>query len=217
MASFMENLWQSVFTPGPTPTLLIAANASFGGLQVLLFALFFMTYSYHFVALSIICGGVWWGINWFAAELYKAQAAEEEAAKIRKRRKEREQSGKGGAETSGGEGGDEHEGEGETESATGEEGEDGTETETEAEKNKGQQLPKMSQVHIRGGPDKIKGVMESARLAREGDSGATGSSLESPSGGSGLLKKRSEGETSSAELSSVGTDSEWEKVSETGK
>ena len=81
MADFMTNLWESIFTPGPTPTLLIAANASFGALQIVLLMLFFMTYSAHFVALSVICAGVWWGINWFAAELRKAQLAEEEATK----------------------------------------------------------------------------------------------------------------------------------------
>jgi hypothetical protein len=214
MADFMTRLWESVFTPGPTPTLLIAANASFGALQFLLLALFFATWSYHFVALSVICGGVWWGINWFAAELQKAQAAEEEAAKIRKRRRDREESGKGGAETSGGEGGDEHDAL--EDSVTGEEGdEDGTETETEVGGQR--KLPKMSQVHIRGGPGKIQAVLESAGLAKEGDSGATGSSLEAPSDSAGLLNRRSEGETSSADLSSVGTDSEWEKISETDK
>jgi ER protein Pkr1 len=213
MADFMTKLWESVFTPGPTPTLLIAANASFGTLQVLLLALFFATWSYHFVALSVICAGTWWGINWFAAELQKAQAAEEEAAKIRKRRRDREGSGKGGAETSGGEGGDEHDAL--EDSATGEEGEDGTETETEVGGQR--KLPKMSQVHIRGGPGKIQAVLESAKAAREGDSGATGSNLGAPSDSSGLMKRRSEGETSSADLSSVGTDSEWEKVSETEK
>jgi hypothetical protein len=213
MAEFMTKLWESVFTPGPTPTLLIAANASFGTLQALLFALFLATWSYHFVALSVICGGTWWGINWFAAELAKAQAAEEEAAKIRKRRRDREESGKGGAETSGGEGGDEHDAL--EDSITGEEGEDGTETETEVGEER--KLPKMGQMNIRGGPGKIQAVMESARVAREGNTAATGSGLEAPSDSSGLLKRKSEGETSSADLSSVGTDSEWEKISETDK
>jgi len=212
MADFMTKLWESVFTPGPTPTLLIAANASFGTLQVLLAALFFATWSYHFVALSVICGGTWWGINWFAAELQKAQAAEEEAAKIRKRRRDRDESGKGGAETSGGEGGDEHDAL--EDGVTGEEGEDGTETETEVGGQRN--LPKLGQVHIRGGPGKIQAVMESAKVVREGDSGASGTGLETPSD-AGLLKRRGEGETSSADISSVGTDSEWEKVSETEK
>jgi len=217
MASFMTDLWESIFTPGPTPTLLIAANASFAALQAVLFGLFFATYSAHFIALSVICAGVWWGINWFAVELRKAQAAEEEAAKIRKKRREEKEAGKGGAETSGGEGGDEHDGDGEGESLAGEEGEDGTETETEVEGQPRRKLPTMAQVNIRGGPQKAMAVLESARLAREGDSGATGSSLETPSSQPGLLKRKSDGEGSSADLSSVGTDSEWEKISETDK
>jgi hypothetical protein len=197
MATFMTELWESIFTPGPTPTLLIAANASFGALQVVLAGLFIATYSAHFIALSVICAGVWWGINWFAVELRKAQAAEEEAARIRKARAEKE-SGKRGAETSGGEAGSEGE---------------GTETETEA--GDSTHLPTMGQVHIRGGPGKIKAVMESARLAREGDS-ASGTGLEPPAAQPGLTKRKSEGESSTADLSSVGTDSEWEKVSEGG-
>ena len=54
MASFMTSLWESIFTPGPTPTLLIATNASFGALQLLLLVLLFSYASQsHFVVLSI--------------------------------------------------------------------------------------------------------------------------------------------------------------------
>jgi len=81
MASFIENLWNSIFTPGPTPTLLIATNATFAALQVLLFVLLVATYSIHFVILSVLSGGLWWSINWFAAELNSAKAKEEEAKK----------------------------------------------------------------------------------------------------------------------------------------
>ncbi|KAH7376018.1 ER protein Pkr1-domain-containing protein [Plectosphaerella cucumerina] len=78
MASFLENLWASVFTPGPTPTLLRAANASFGALQVVLFILLIATYSIHFVILSLLSGALWYAINWFAAELNIAKAQQEE-------------------------------------------------------------------------------------------------------------------------------------------
>jgi hypothetical protein len=77
MASFVEDLWSSIFTPGPTPTLLIATNVSFAALQFIFFALLFATYSLHFVALSIISGGLWYSINWFAAEVRLAQQAQE--------------------------------------------------------------------------------------------------------------------------------------------
>ncbi|KAJ5779094.1 hypothetical protein N7457_006814 [Penicillium paradoxum] len=77
MASFMEDLWSSIFTPGPTPTLLIATNVTFAALQLIFFALLLATYSLHFVALSVISGGLWYAINWFAAEVRLAQQAQE--------------------------------------------------------------------------------------------------------------------------------------------
>lgn len=73
MASFVADLWESIFTPGPTPVLLQAANASFAALQVLLLILLYATYSIHFIILSVLCGGLWWAINWFAAELAAAK------------------------------------------------------------------------------------------------------------------------------------------------
>lgn len=79
--AFLAELWESIFTPGPSPVLLKAANATFTTLQVLLFVLFLATHSLHFVALSFICGGLWWAINWFAAEMAVAErqrAAERE-------------------------------------------------------------------------------------------------------------------------------------------
>src|SRR6266511_4586715 len=84
MTSFIENLWQSIFTPGPTPTLLLATNIAFAALQLLLLGLLVATYSIHFVVLSLLCAGLWWSINWFSAELAreaaKAKVAEEKTA-----------------------------------------------------------------------------------------------------------------------------------------
>ncbi|TLD22728.1 hypothetical protein PspLS_07396 [Pyricularia sp. CBS 133598] len=77
MADFIKDLWESIFTPGPTPSLLIATNASFAALQVVLFALLVATYSIHFVVLSGLCGGLWWAINWFAREVKEAQRLEQ--------------------------------------------------------------------------------------------------------------------------------------------
>ncbi|KAL5000352.1 ER protein Pkr1-domain-containing protein [Aspergillus recurvatus] len=74
MASFVEDLWSSIFTAGPTPTLLLATNATFAALQTLLFILLLATYSIHFVILSILSGALWYSINWFAQELNQAQA-----------------------------------------------------------------------------------------------------------------------------------------------
>lgn len=81
MATFVENLWESIFTPGATPTLLIATNVSFGALQLVLLALLVATQSIHFVILSAISGGLWWAINWFARELKIHQQQEDEKAR----------------------------------------------------------------------------------------------------------------------------------------
>lgn len=78
MASFIEELWSSVFTPGPTPTLLVATNVSFAALQLVLFLLLVATYSIHFVVLSFLSGALWWSINWFAKEVRQEQARQEE-------------------------------------------------------------------------------------------------------------------------------------------
>lgn len=98
MATFLENLWESIFTAGPTPTLLVATNATFAALQVLLFILLIATYSVHFVILSGLTAGLWWAINWFANEIRAAQAKEEEAKRIREARKDKEKKGTSGSE-----------------------------------------------------------------------------------------------------------------------
>lgn len=74
MSSFFVELWESIFTPGPTPVLLQAANYTFATLQLLLLVLLLSTYSIHFVVLSVLSGGLWWSINWFAKELEAAKA-----------------------------------------------------------------------------------------------------------------------------------------------
>lgn len=78
MASFIEELWNSIFTPGATPTLLVATNASFAALQFVLLLLLLVTYSIHFLILSLLSAGLWYAINWFAREL---QIEKDKAAK----------------------------------------------------------------------------------------------------------------------------------------
>lgn len=90
LATFFENLWLSIFQPGPTPTLLVATNASFGALQLLFFALLIATNSIHFYILSVLCAGLWYAINWFAGEIRAAQAKEEEAKRIREAKRDKE-------------------------------------------------------------------------------------------------------------------------------
>ncbi|KAK8156478.1 ER protein Pkr1-domain-containing protein [Phyllosticta citrichinensis] len=188
MSQFFENLWNSVFTPGPTPTLLVATNASFAALQLVLFALLLATYSIHFVVLSGLCGGLWWSINWFANELRAATEKEEAAKKLRElREKERERSSdKGGREPAMGRDGGEGEG-----MDTG----DDTETETETEGMR------KSGIKAREG-----GVSaESAHAAQTATT--TGTQAAGLGVDEALKKRRSVGD--GAESS---TDSEWEKI-----
>jgi preprotein translocase subunit SecF len=85
MASFFVELWESIFTPGPTPSLLVATNVTFACLQAVLGLLLLFSFSIHFVILSTLCGGLWWSINWFARELKEAQKRQEaEEAKARR-------------------------------------------------------------------------------------------------------------------------------------
>ncbi|KAL1953697.1 hypothetical protein VTO42DRAFT_2370 [Malbranchea cinnamomea] len=85
MASFIEDLWNSIFTPGTPPTLLAATNASFAALQFLLFILLITTYSVHFLVLSLLSGALWYSINWFVREVREFQATQaKEGSRIHK-------------------------------------------------------------------------------------------------------------------------------------
>lgn len=88
--NFLVALWSSVFTPGPTPPLLLATNVTFGALQFVLLALLIATYSVHFFALSLISAALWWSINWFARELQASEAADRENKRKEKERVERD-------------------------------------------------------------------------------------------------------------------------------
>ncbi|KAL8670373.1 MAG: hypothetical protein Q9168_005089 [Polycauliona sp. 1 TL-2023] len=78
MTTFLTDLFTSIFTPGPTPTLLVATNVSFAALQLVFLVLLILTYSIHFIVLSFLCAGLWWSINWFVAELEIARRIERE-------------------------------------------------------------------------------------------------------------------------------------------
>lgn len=60
---------------------------TFGALQLLLAGLLIGTYSVHFAALSVLCGGLWYSINWFAHEISQAQEKEAEAERLRKKKR----------------------------------------------------------------------------------------------------------------------------------
>lgn len=89
MAGFFKNLFEAIFTPGPTPTLIVATNVSFAALQALLLALLVATYSIHFIILSFLCAALWLAINWFVTELAAAKEKEARAKKLKDMRRER--------------------------------------------------------------------------------------------------------------------------------
>lgn len=95
MATFLEELWNSIFTPGTTPTLLVATNASFAALQLLLVILLWATYSIHFLILSVLTASLWYAINWFARELQIESAK----AAAKEQREKREKSPEAGSDT----------------------------------------------------------------------------------------------------------------------
>lgn len=80
MASFFSELWASIFTPGTTPTLLLATNISFAALQITLCVLLYVTSSIHFVFLNLIAGGLWAGVNWFVKEVEEFQRSKTKEA-----------------------------------------------------------------------------------------------------------------------------------------
>lgn len=202
MANFVESLWESIFTPGPTPPLLLATNATFAALQAVLFALLLATYSVHFVILSALCGALWWAINWFVVELRNS----EEFNRVREKTPKPEHSAGGPriAEASGAEAGDE----------------DGGDTETEGEDNVASRasLLDSSPVHVRGEYSNGLAAGAGEHLApRPGSSAmseASGVNVSPSSGEEDHIRKRNSELSMSA--STTGTDSEWEKISEDG-
>ncbi|KAF1811314.1 Pkr1-domain-containing protein [Eremomyces bilateralis CBS 781.70] len=201
MAEFMENLWNSIFTPGPTPSLLIATNVTFATLQTLLLVLLIATRSWHFVALSTISGGLWWAINWFARELAVERAKEEE-----QKRKQREEQALKGEHDDGEDAGDDTH----------------TETETETELDASPRVSKR-RVAAEGSDSprsKLSGYTGSSiSLSTEGSDAemvhkpsqsgaavATGSHQFLSPSATQLHKRRND------DYSELSTDSEWEKV-----
>ncbi|KAF3902483.1 hypothetical protein ABW21_db0203044 [Orbilia brochopaga] len=82
--SYPSDLFRAIFTPGAPPALLLATNVSFACLQLTLLVLLFVTYSIHFFFLSLLCAGVWGGINWFVHEINTLQRIERQADEIRR-------------------------------------------------------------------------------------------------------------------------------------
>ncbi|KAF3922105.1 hypothetical protein ABW20_dc0110030 [Dactylellina cionopaga] len=88
--SYPSDLFRAIFTPGAPPALLIATNVSFACLQLTLLGMLFITGSYHFFFLSIMCVGVWGGINWFVREVEALKRVEDQVEGIRRVQEELE-------------------------------------------------------------------------------------------------------------------------------
>ena len=243
MADFVQNLWQSVFVPGPTPTLLVATNAAFAALQVLLLTLALATYSVHFIILSCLSAGLWWSINWFSRELRLAQLKEEEERKEKKRLRGRRRGGKGlsgnGVEDDMDAGDDMMSG-----------SDTGTETETETETGSGVAVGRMRGGEVPGAQKGIRprdtvrdygshgtgylssGGNVSVQVSLDDEKGSSRASAAPVGSSSGLASSGQNAGTgpqmrlrpeqtdasfkrwSSSEGGELSTDSEWEKVDE---
>ncbi|KAI7361273.1 hypothetical protein KC354_g8201 [Hortaea werneckii] len=193
MASFVENLWSAVFTPGPTPTLLVATNVTFAALQFLLLALLIATYSIHFVILSVLCGGLWWSVNWFASELQAAQLKEEEAERLRKQKKEVDR--KEGVESAG----------------SGTDDEAGEDTETEEHTRVPTRDAKIQQTT--GKTERLRSdIMDAVKVSGSGGKSGSGAAASGAQAGErlGTKQRNVQAGDRNGDISSI--DSEWEKI-----
>ncbi|KAI5466422.1 ER protein Pkr1-domain-containing protein [Mariannaea sp. PMI_226] len=209
MSSFFVELWESIFTPGPTPTILKAANASFAALQLVLLLMLFATHSIHCVILSVLCAGLWWSINWFAAELNAAQARErEEQARLKEKEKDktRERGKEKSARASDGDDADA----------------DAEATETEVDTEVDTSSPLLASTTTTTATEKpsVGAVPESESESESEESEPEAESVPAPNApvGVGLQPIEPRGEVKHrpgpGTQSSVSTEDEWEKVSE---
>ncbi|MCJ1313998.1 hypothetical protein MMC25_007678 [Agyrium rufum] len=194
MSAFLTSLFESIFTPGPTPTLVAATNASFAALQLVLLALLIATYSIHFIILSFLSGGLWIAVNWFVHELEAVKQKEERAKVLRGERRRREKGG--------GDGEEEEEEEDEEEDADDAGGESGTETE------RSEGVMSGSSAFLNASRPARRMEQSSASLDGGGKEQDGSSGLAPPSTEGMLKKRRSLGEASG----DMSTDSEWDKV-----
>ncbi|ANZ75781.1 BA75_02494T0 [Komagataella pastoris] len=74
MISLVTSLWESVFTPGTTPALVLSTHLSFLCLSVTLISLIFINGSIHFVNLLVIALLLWGTVTWFIGELEREKS-----------------------------------------------------------------------------------------------------------------------------------------------
>ncbi|SCU87092.1 LADA_0E01948g1_1 [Lachancea dasiensis] len=78
MGNFFEELWNSIFTPGTSPQLIVATHVSFVLLSCCLGWLIYCTRNLHFVALLTISTLLWITVTWFVNELHYAKLRDNE-------------------------------------------------------------------------------------------------------------------------------------------
>jgi len=79
MATFITELWESVFTPGTTPTLILATHVTFAFLVTTLSIFVFLSKSIHLINLLVISLLLWGTLTWFISELDKVKENEQNA------------------------------------------------------------------------------------------------------------------------------------------
>ena len=204
MADFLTSLFNSILTPGPTPTLVVATNVAFATLQLLLFVLIVVSRSIHFVVLSVLCAGLWWAINWFVSEL---EASKVERSKDEDRGKEKDVAGEVGRKA--------RRQAKRADRVTGDPESSGTETE-DASMSGSAYVP----VNVRPSTGAGGGVIKSQADVAVGAEENSGIRLRvqpaSPTAttGSSEEEERLRKRASSSFGDVSGTDSEWDKVSE---
>src|SRR5271168_5149292 len=65
MTSSAVSLWDSIFTPGPTPILVRAMNLAFLALIALLVPLIYATRNIHVFLLTLLAIGLWIAMQWY--------------------------------------------------------------------------------------------------------------------------------------------------------
>ena len=66
MTSLTVSLWDSIFTPGPTPILVRAMNLAFLALIALLIPLIYATRNIHVFLLTLLAIGLWIAMQWYS-------------------------------------------------------------------------------------------------------------------------------------------------------
>ena len=68
MTSIAASLWDSIFTPGPTPVLVRAMNISFFALLALLIPLGYATRNIHVFILFLLTICLWISMQWYTIQ-----------------------------------------------------------------------------------------------------------------------------------------------------